>query len=321
MAQENLAPGEEILGNTKRISASVRWCFTLNNYTEDEVKHVQELVPDMATFVLYGKETGEEGTPHLQGYIQFNKDLRLSAIKKKLPRAHLEVARGSPEQNIEYCSKDGDVFTKGKLRQRNSGKRNDLELFKEAVKDGNFSIDNLREEHSDVFAKYPRFCREYIQASIPEPELPSYALFPWQAALSETLKGDPDDRKIIFVVDTAGNSGKTWFAKYFCSLFPDKTQYMESSKKADMAYALNPGIKTLFINVTRTQNEFFNYSFIESVKDGMVFSSKYESGLKRLGNCHVVVMMNQRPDETALSRDRYSIQVIKNNNLREHKLI
>lgn len=303
------------------MSRAKNWCFTLNNYTDDEVKHVQELVPDLASFLIYGCETGEAGTPHLQGYIQCHKQLRLTALKKKIPRAHLEVSRGTPEQNVEYCSKDGDVFTKGKLRTIDKGQRNDLERFKEAVKNGNFSVDDLREEHSDVFAKYPRFCREYIQASIPEPELPSYALYPWQAALSETLKGEPDDRKVIFIVDPKGNAGKTWFAKYFCALFPDKTQYMESSKKADMAYALNPSIKTLFINVTRTQNDFFNYSFIESVKDGLVFSSKYESGLKRLGNVHVVVLMNQRPDEKALSADRYSIQIIKNNQLKEHNLL
>jgi len=147
--------------------------------------------------------------------------------------------------------------------------------------------------------------------NIPEQPLANHPLYDWQATLSETLKGEPDDRKIIFVVDTKGNSGKTWFAKYFCSLFPDTTQYMESAKKADMAYALNPAIKTLFVNITRTQNEFFNYSFIESVKDGMVFSTKYESGLKRLGNVHVVVLMNQEPDMNALSQDRYAFVRIK----------
>lgn len=34
-------------------------------------------------------------------------------MKKAIPRAHLEIARGSSEENVEYCSKDGDIFEKG----------------------------------------------------------------------------------------------------------------------------------------------------------------------------------------------------------------
>ena len=92
------------------MSQGRNWCYTLNNYTEEEVASLQALeVP----YHIYGKETGEEGTPHLQGYINFAKPTRLSACKKINGRAHWELCKGDSKSNIEYCSKQGDVWTKG----------------------------------------------------------------------------------------------------------------------------------------------------------------------------------------------------------------
>jgi len=58
------------------------------------------------------------------------------------------------------------------------------------------------------------------------------------------------------------------------------------------------------------QGEYIQYDFLEEVKNGRVFCPKYESRMKRLGKCHVVVMMNEHPDLTKLSDDRYSIVTI-----------
>lgn len=78
-------------------------------------------------------------------------------------------------------------------------------------------------------------------------------------------------------------------------------------KHADMAYALPNVLRVLFLDCTRQQVEFLPYSFIESLKDGVVFSPKYESRVKHYGPVHVVVMMNQNPDMDKLSEDRYRI--------------
>lgn len=51
-------------------------CWTLNNPTESEIANLQSLVldpPQTFTYVLYGKEVGENGTPHLQGYLECSK--------------------------------------------------------------------------------------------------------------------------------------------------------------------------------------------------------------------------------------------------------
>ena len=91
-----------------------KWCFTINNYTEeDEQNLLDKLTPDKVVYAIVGREKGESGTPHLQGYVYFKRRLNMSTPKARLGKtAHLEPARGTPEQNEQYCSKDGDILLK-----------------------------------------------------------------------------------------------------------------------------------------------------------------------------------------------------------------
>lgn len=66
-------------------------------------------------YMILAREVGESGTPHLQGYARFTKKKRLTALKKLLREAHFEVAKGTPQQNYDYCSKDGDFEEVGTL--------------------------------------------------------------------------------------------------------------------------------------------------------------------------------------------------------------
>ena len=44
------------------------WCFTLNNYNEEEEVRALAL-PEEVSYGVVGKEVGESGTPHFQGYL------------------------------------------------------------------------------------------------------------------------------------------------------------------------------------------------------------------------------------------------------------
>ena len=120
----------------------------------------------------------------------------------------------------------------------------------------------------------------------------------------------PHKREIIFIVDRVGNQGKSWFSRYFCERH-DSAQIIVPGKKADMAYVVREDMKTFFLDCPRSkQGEYIQYDFLEELKNGYLFSPKYESRLKEFKTPHVVVFMNESPDMHKLSRDRYSVTVL-----------
>lgn len=89
------------------MSRSRDWCFTINNPTAEDDRNLL-VIQAHAAYYIYGKEVGEQGTPHYQGYIRFQHQRTLQGVKVLLPRAHLEPRRGTILQAIQYCEKDGD---------------------------------------------------------------------------------------------------------------------------------------------------------------------------------------------------------------------
>lgn len=110
------------------------YCFTLNNYSEDEFTEICGNLANLATYAIIAKEIGELGTPHLQGYCIFTRPYRFSTIKNRyLPRCHIEVAAGSPRANREYCSKDGEYREFGQIPTTREGNSSRDELATEFV--------------------------------------------------------------------------------------------------------------------------------------------------------------------------------------------
>lgn len=287
------------------MSRAKHWCFTLNNYTEDDVNKIANNAY-CYDYLVYGREVGASGTPHLQGFVSFPSRVRLRFCIDKIGQAHFTVAR-NVDNAIQYCKKDGDFVEFG-VKPCNKGSRTDLEGFKEAVALGCLDMKKLRAEFSDVVARYPKFCHDYVQDHLPKKIVEVYPLRPWQSALYDSLKLAPDPRSIFFIVDFAGNAGKSWFGHYYCFMH-ENAQVMLPGKKADMCYCLDPTIRVLFIDAPRSkQGEYIQYDFLEDVKNGYVFCSKYESRVKQLQPCHVVVFMNEEPDLNKLSKDRYVIR-------------
>lgn len=298
---------QESFGFCGHMSRARHWCFTLNNYTDDHITRLLGL-EGRVDYLVFGKEVGHTGTPHLQGFVSFRDRVRLNQVIELAGQAHWTVARKLAEA-IEYCKKDGDVTEFG-IPPRGQGKRNDLEDFKAAVVGGQLDMASLRSDYSEIVAKYPRFVHDFVQDNLPKPAVEGHPLREWQEVLYHDLILPPDSRKVIFIVDVTGNSGKSWFCHYYASLH-DNAQVILPGKKADMTYVLDCRIRVLFVDAPRSkQGEFIQYDFLEDVKNGYVFSPKYESRIKHLGKVHVVVMMNEMPDESKLSRDRYDIRVV-----------
>lgn len=87
------------------------WCFTLNNYVEADLTTL--LGATNLKYAVIGREVGENGTPHLQGYIYFDTMKSLTGLKALSERAHWEIAKGTAQQNRVYCSKQGNFVEQG----------------------------------------------------------------------------------------------------------------------------------------------------------------------------------------------------------------
>lgn len=115
--------------------SSKNWCFTLNNYSEEEEVQIQDLE---CKYLVYGREVGESLTPHLQGTVVFHDKIRMAAVKKRIPRAHLEPTKAL-KQSIEYCKKDGNVYEKGEaLMSKSEAAKKGLSERWELAKAGRF---------------------------------------------------------------------------------------------------------------------------------------------------------------------------------------
>lgn len=116
------------------MSRSRNWCFTLHNYTDDDLQIFKNI---KCRYIIYGKEIcPTTQRQHLQGYIQFDHQRTLTALKKflGLPKIHLEIANGSSEDNKAYCSKDGDMYERGDCKKQ--GRRTDIIDVKDMLTDG-----------------------------------------------------------------------------------------------------------------------------------------------------------------------------------------
>ena len=116
---------------------STRWCFTINNFSSDD----EDIVQSWDTqYLVYGREVGDSGTPHLQGFLTFSKVHRLSAVKKLHGTAHWEAAKGTSLEASVYCKKeDLNFFERGETPF--PGKRTDLQRIADAAK----SLASLKE--------------------------------------------------------------------------------------------------------------------------------------------------------------------------------
>jgi len=91
-------------GSDKMKSRS--WVFTRNNFTEADESLLKALM-DKSTALVYGREIGEKGTPHLQGFVQLKNVIKHSGLKKLLPSFWFEpkIEASTFASAWDYCRK------------------------------------------------------------------------------------------------------------------------------------------------------------------------------------------------------------------------
>ena len=119
----------------KQIVPAKKWCFTMNNYLDSSISSIFECL-DIQDISIIGREVGENGTPHLQGFIEFKNKTR-PMTKVKIQGIHWIKCKGDKASNIKYCSKDGDFechnMKRPKCRSLNILKEEDLREFQKDI--------------------------------------------------------------------------------------------------------------------------------------------------------------------------------------------
>lgn len=134
----------------------------------------------------------------------------------------------------------------------------------------------------------------------------------WQLRVDLIVSLPADNRTVNWVVDPAGRAGKTAFCKHLCTLYPEEVIYI-CGKAADCKYAIsewlgaNKKLRIVLFDFTRSLENFVSYEAIESIKNGIFFSTKYESKMAIFESPHVVCFSNFEPDRSKLSADRWNI--------------
>lgn len=262
------------LGNTKPASRSRKWVFTLNNYTENEynsilhyVKH-SEHTKHTILYVIGKEGKGEDQTPHLQGYIERKNPISFTTLKNLCNRLHLEKAKGSREDNYVYCSKEDDFVT------------------------------NIQEPY-------------FIRLNKLKHNFNSIPLLPWQQQIFDMFSNPPSSRSICWVYNKDGNIGKSWFCKYVALNRNDVI--IASGKKNDVFNQVNTMIqegiepKIVILDIPRHDIEYLNYGMLEEIKNGLMYSGKYEGGRCIFNNPHLVIFSNSLPDYSKYSDDRWCV--------------
>ncbi len=132
------------------------WCFTLNNYDEDDVILFRELE---CTYIVCGREVGENGTKHLQGYIYFKNARKLGGMKNIHNKCHWEVAKGNAEQNRVYCTKENNFFECG-VQPMSQKRKGEVEQERWSIAWKKAKEGKLEELDADIRFRYYRTCKD-----------------------------------------------------------------------------------------------------------------------------------------------------------------
>lgn len=144
-------------------------------------------------------------------------------------------------------------------------------------------------------------------------------LHPWQKSLADKVR-EYDDRTIHVLIDQLGNHGKSAFCKYMWE--HENAQPMPGMMKCGqdiIQFAMcQPYAKTYIIDMPRAMKKSKLYEFysgIETLKNGMLYDTRYHGRFTYIDEPNIIVMTNCMPKLKYLSRDRWQMWEIENNEL------
>lgn len=282
------------------------WCFTLFGYDKADLKVLAHLSQGSKRCRYQEEVCPDTNREHIQGVIEFKSQVHFTALKKKFKRddVHLEAARDIARSG-EYCSKDETRPPGGK--QWSSG------VWPRVVTD-------------PLLGKERREFQTAIEKTLfldnPASDTPGGGGGSSAAAAgvrtSRYVCGsdwlEADERKISWWVDYEGALGKTTLAKSLMIRHPKRVAYITGGKSGDITFTIagfvadkSNDLRLVLFDFPRCLEGHVSYHAIEQIKNGMVFSPKYESRTVVFCQPHIVVMANWEPDRDKMSADRWDV--------------
>lgn len=285
------------------------FCFTIFNFN-DETKTLynSDEFKKEFKYILIGLETTNDNKEHLQGFCVLWHPKRMNNIKEifKCTTMHIEIMRGTIEQNYEYCRKENNIFFEhGNKDICGQGNRTDLKEIANKIDSANYKCwgdcirDNLEE-----YAKYPHLIKSLFETK-PLPKDDKFKPNDFQNRIIDMINTPPDGRTINWICDKTGGKGKTRLCKNL--YLNNNAFYCSGGRNNDIFHSYN-NEELILIDIPKCNDEFINYSTIEKLKDGIIFSGKFNSRTKiRINNAHLFVFANCLPDTDKMSQDRWNI--------------
>jgi len=256
------------LGNSKQISPAKHWFLTLNNYKSTDIEYIINLDTKVVPRFIFQEEIAPStGTPHLQGYIQFNDKKRpLSVFKNNLKGAHWEKCK-NVKKSIEYCRK-------GESRCERTTPY----------------VRGIKTPYTIKIDKMTNWEKGIINLLNTKPDDRTINWY-WE---EQGCTGKTTFAKWIFInyEDVVVLSGKGSDMKNGVVMYEKLNHKLP---------------KVVIINVPRCNIDFLSYTGIEEVKDMFFFSGKYEGGMVCGENPHMLIFANQPPRVDKISFDRWNI--------------
>lgn len=280
----------------RRPPASTRYCFTFNNYEAKDPhwrEHVESLM-ERAVYFACQEEIGEgSGTPHLQGAVEFA--TRSRPTEMNIFQGGNVLTEEEPDADTE---RRGPGVWWSKMRAPG------FEAYRYCLKEDSRKPGGL--QWQKALPAPPRALQRYTKDE----------LRPWQRRVYDVCCTPParDDRTVRWYWEATGGVGKSFLVKTMYDE-DDFTVISVSGKATDIFFAVKAFIEehkegpdVVIVDVPRVMGDHVSYQAIEKIKDGLLFSGKYEGGTIRFNTPHVLVFSNQPPERENFSVDRWHVR-------------
>ena len=261
------------------------WVFTINNPIGEPTGL---LAPNME-YLAFGREgMGPGQTPHLQGVVKFKHPVaRPSRYFEQFGAGHFEIMRGTPEEAIEYCKKEGDFQELRTRPQRRCDQGH--HGVKGGVKGGR--MEAARWEDAWSSAKQGRL--EEVPADLRTRYFNTYSKV---ASKYQKKPSELKELNNLWIHGKSGSGKSTWAHRTFPNAF-DKP----FSKWWDGFQEDNPGHQVVILDDLHPK-----WSGKEKLKnwgDRYAFMAEYKGGSMLIRPKRIIITSNYTPDQV-LSFDR-----------------